>query len=348
MDTQTVKLPDIEGSFFPIVNLSDHEGKEFNFNRIYATSCVFFYLVSAADPACLALMNDLNERYELFLGLGFKVKVVLPESIEVLSSIRDKLNLKYSLFSDEKYILGKKLGTINELSVDGNIITNVTRTTVLVDGSTRVRKVYRPLSVDHHIFKVVNNLYTVFPDLAVNSLISSTAPVLCLPKVLNEKLCSSLINNFKNGKPSELFIEKYMKSIDNRLIEYVLPQLEKAFVYKATRREEPYILKSTVNDSNKSLVATSGEHQHRKFAVVIYLNSEEFSGGGIQFPEYGFLSFKPNTGDALIFSASFYQVLTQIYQGERWIYGTYLYNEARVVKASSDKPNSDEILDPQF
>ena len=58
--------------------------------------------------------------------------------------------------------------------------------------------------------------------------------------------------------------------------------------------------------------------QHRKFAVTVNLNSGDYEGGGLRFPEYGPEVFSPPTGGAILFSCSLLHEVLPVTSGRRF------------------------------
>lgn len=75
---------------------------------------------------------------------------------------------------------------------------------------------------------------------------------------------------------------------------------------------------------------------HRQFAVSINLNTEEFEGGQLWFPEFGRRAYRPSTGGAVVFSCSLMHEATPVTKGFRYAYLPFLYNEegARIRQAN--------------
>ena len=67
---------------------------------------------------------------------------------------------------------------------------------------------------------------------------------------------------------------------------------------------------------------------HRRFAVSINLNAEEFEGGDLRFPEFGPRTYRPPTGGAVVFSCSLLHEATPVTQGRRYAFLPFLYDEA--------------------
>jgi len=68
--------------------------------------------------------------------------------------------------------------------------------------------------------------------------------------------------------------------------------------------------------------------QHRRFAVSINLNAEEFEGGDLRFPEFGPQTYQPPTGGAVVFSCSLLHEATPVTRGTRYATLPFLFDEA--------------------
>src|SRR3546814_20755978 len=74
------------------------------------------------------------------------------------------------------------------------------------------------------------------------------------------------------------------------------PEIHKAFGFRATRIER-YLI-GCYDESDRGFFRahrdnTSKGTAHRAFAVSLNLNSEEYEGGQLKFPEYGSAMYKP-------------------------------------------------------
>jgi len=67
---------------------------------------------------------------------------------------------------------------------------------------------------------------------------------------------------------------------------------------------------------------------HRKFAVTLNLNSEDYEGGELRFPEFGSCTYKPPTGGAVVFSCSLLHEALLVTRGTRYAFLPFLYDEA--------------------
>ena len=66
---------------------------------------------------------------------------------------------------------------------------------------------------------------------------------------------------------------------------------------------------------------------HRRFAVTINLNAEEFEGGNLRFPEFGSATYRAPTGGAVVFSCSVLHEATPVTKGTRFAFLPFLYDD---------------------
>jgi len=64
---------------------------------------------------------------------------------------------------------------------------------------------------------------------------------------------------------------------------------------------------------------------HRRFAVTINLNAEQYEGDDLRFPEFGFRTYRAPTGRA---SCSLLHEALPVTGGKRYAFLPFLYDEA--------------------
>jgi predicted 2-oxoglutarate/Fe(II)-dependent dioxygenase YbiX/peroxiredoxin len=186
------------------------------------------------------------------------------------------------------------------------------------------------------------------------------APVLIVPRVFDRNLCRRLIDYYdtrggrdsgfmreENGvtvakidhqhkKRSDCLIEDrdLLDQVRARLNRFLKPQIQRAFQFEVTRVER-WLVACYDGDT-----AEGGGHfrahrdnttkgtAHRKFAVTINLNAEEYEGGDLRFPEFGPRSYRAPTGGAVIFSCSLLHEALRVSRGKRYAFLPFLYDEA--------------------
>jgi predicted 2-oxoglutarate/Fe(II)-dependent dioxygenase YbiX len=185
------------------------------------------------------------------------------------------------------------------------------------------------------------------PQPEAGEYLSGVAPVLLVPNVLTREQCRALIDRWQElgheeghvysivkGEESRR-IDKDMKSRrDHRIMDETVlqdlagvigrrigPELNKAFGFGKFRFDRFVI---TCYDSERGDFfrrhrdnQTRGT-QDRRFALTLNLNTEEYEGGGLIFPEYGPHRYNPPTGGAILFSCSLLHEALPITKGRRF------------------------------
>ena len=66
---------------------------------------------------------------------------------------------------------------------------------------------------------------------------------------------------------------------------------------------------------------------HRKFAVSLNLNAEDYEGGDLRFPEFGQRTYRPPTGGATVFCCSLLHEARPVTKGARYVFVPFLYDD---------------------
>ena len=193
-------------------------------------------------------------------------------------------------------------------------------------------------------------------------------PVLVLPRIFDPALCRALIAHYEeqggtpsgfmrevNGKTVGVFDPALKRRADcqiadeslraaarDAILRRVVPELLKAHHFRATRMER-YIVACYDSADRGHFGAhrdnTTSGTAHRRFAVTINLNAEEFEGGELRFPEYGLRSWRAPTGGAVVFSCSLLHQALPVTAGRRYAFLPFLYDEAaaKLREANNEK-----------
>ncbi|MBV9884016.1 MAG: 2OG-Fe(II) oxygenase [Sphingomonadaceae bacterium] len=183
------------------------------------------------------------------------------------------------------------------------------------------------------------------------------APVAAVPNVLEPALCRRLIDLYEadggeesgfmrdvEGKtklildPSHKVRRDYLVEdpelageINLRLIHRLLPMVQRAFSFKATRVERLLVgcyEAETGGHFRAHRDNTTKGTAHRRFAVTINLNAEEYDGGDLNFPEFGPRAYRAATGGAIVFSCSLLHQALPVTRGRRFALLPFLYDDA--------------------
>jgi hypothetical protein len=182
------------------------------------------------------------------------------------------------------------------------------------------------------------------------------APILIVPRVFDSHFCRLLIEYYeshggeesgymseeegmtvekvdfghKRRRDQDILDESLRTSAMHRIHDCLVPEIQKAFQFRATRIER-YIVACydsvTGGHFNPHRDNRTKGTAHRRFAVSLNLNSE-FDGGNLRFPEFGRQTYKAPVGGAIVFSCSLMHEATQITHGKRYAFLPFLYDDA--------------------
>jgi predicted 2-oxoglutarate/Fe(II)-dependent dioxygenase YbiX len=185
---------------------------------------------------------------------------------------------------------------------------------------------------------------------------SRTAPVLMIPDVLTANQCRRLIAHFERSEahPSgvldlsgpepqwrpdptvksrrDLRLEDpaLNQELERAMATQVLPEMRKCFHYVVTHHEpfklvrydggEGYFRPHRDNESRDT--------DYRRFAMTLNLNTGDYVGGALNFPEFGPATYHPPAGGAIVFSCSLLHEATDVTRGSRYVALGFFYNPA--------------------
>ena len=110
----------------------------------------------------------------------------------------------------------------------------------------------------------------------------------------------------------------------------VLPEVHKAFAFRATRFEGFKIAcydASTGGFFRPHRDNLTPSTAHRVFALTLNLN-DGYDGGQLRFPEYGNQLYRPEPGAALVFSCAHLHEVLDVTTGRRFVLLSFLYGES--------------------
>jgi hypothetical protein len=190
------------------------------------------------------------------------------------------------------------------------------------------------------------------------------APVLISPRIFEPEFCRELIEVYRRGDPQRSGVmrvengrtvgvlddfksrrdvliedEALRAAARERIIARLLPDIQRAFQFRATRLERYIVACYDTAEGghfNRHRDNSTPGTAHRRFAVTINLNAEDYEGGDLCFPEFSRRTYRAPTGGAVVFSCSLLHEATPMVRGARFAFLPFLYDEegARIREAN--------------
>lgn len=193
------------------------------------------------------------------------------------------------------------------------------------------------------------------------------APVLMAPNIFEPALCERLIAHHREtgGEPSgfmrevggkttlvtdpghkmrrdrEISDETLCALLRARIVARLVPMVRRSFQFEATRMERYIVGAYTAGAGHfrPHRDNTTRGTAHRRFAVTINLNSGDYEGGDLRFPEFGGRTYRAPTGGAIVFSCSLLHEATPVTSGTRYAFLPFLYDDAAARQREENNPH---------
>lgn len=236
--------------------------------------------------------------------------------------------------------------------------------TLLLDKGLRlVARAERPSPAE----KVEAAMGALREHIAVERGEPAIAPLLAVPGIFEPDLCRRLVDAWQagdkidsgfmreqDGKTMLVVDHGFKRRTDVDLVDVtlreacaervrrrLLPAVERAFQYRATRMERYVVVsydQGTGGWFRPHRDNTTRGTAHRRFAVTINLNADGYEGGDLRFPEFGDRTWRASTGGAIVFSCSLLHEVVPVTAGRRLAFLPFLYDEAGAAMRAANNP----------
>lgn len=239
--------------------------------------------------------------------------------------------------------------------------------TLVLDPALRVLAVV-PLADVEDPFAPLRAILERLPRIGPAEDVRPLAPVLVVPRVFEPAFCRRLIDEYARhggqdsgfmrdveGKTVSITDYGFKRRADHaladqtlkdqaraRVLRRLVPEIFRAFQFRATRMER-YIVACYEAEPGGYFRPhrdnTTAGTAHRRFAVTINLNAEDYEGGNLRFPEYGPFAYRAPTGGAVVFSCSLLHEALPVTKGTRFAFLPFLYDEEAARQREANNAN---------
>ena len=184
----------------------------------------------------------------------------------------------------------------------------------------------------------------------------SAAPILIVPNLISQDLARELIDAFESGPnfeggmasiddkgqpimkiqpekkhrrdlylmPEDPLYAPVLEAISRRLV----PEIKRAYQINIAHADRILIARydDTGGYFNRHRDNVAPQVAFRQFAVSLNLNTGEYEGGDLEFPEFDYDAYSPPAGGAVVFSASLLHAAKPVTKGRRYVLLTFLHD----------------------
>ncbi len=364
MPDKSAKLPRLEvGDRVPNLGWLDPDGERFNLalDAYAGRPSILLICPAAGAPGAARDLARLRDLHDEFRVLGTQIFAVTAEPDPVNVSTSERLGLPFPILVDAGFAIGHALGLAAPREAGRPAVCPTGRPEaciLVVDPNQRIVRQLALTGGDDPGGDPVQAALSLCREWAASQdpiVVTMQPPVLIVPNVLSPEHCSRLIRFWETGDRYEggvanvaaggnVPIEKVKVRGDVALADLgpearelfdifkrrLLLEIQKVHNFRATRAET---LRLGCYD------AANGGHfvphrddttpytAHRRFAMSLNLNTGDYEGGYLRFPEYGPQLYAPATGGAVVFSCSLLHEATPVTAGRRFVLLGFFYGE---------------------
>ena len=342
------------GDIAPRFSLPTQSGETLSSADVVGHPVVLAVYLQDGAANCAVELCAFRDLYGEFQKLGVHVVGVGVDSVESHRQFAQQHALTFPILSDAEGKLAAAAGAVQAEISQKNMEVSIRRRTLLIDPNYRIARIYDEVDPVAHAAQVLEDVRALF-FFEEPRHIARCAPVLLLPRVFDAEVCSHLIQLWESGGNEE---SGFMTQVDGKLVgQYdpkhkirrdhfmkpgpevdslkqplgarLLPEIKKAFDFTVTRFED---FRIACYDASRGGYFrphrdnTTPGTAHRRFAMSLLLN-EDYQGGSLRFPEFGPDLYRPQAGDAVVFSCSLMHEATDVTAGRRFALLTFFYGE---------------------
>ncbi|HEV2854881.1 MAG TPA: thioredoxin-dependent thiol peroxidase [Thermoanaerobaculia bacterium] len=139
-----------EGETAPDFTLAADDGSKVKLSDLRGKPVVLYFYPQDDTPGCTKEACAFRDRTADLKARGAVVLGVSPDDVASHGAFRDKYSLNFPLLADTDHEVAERYGAWREKNMYGKTSMGIQRSTFLIDGDGKVRKVWKKVNVDGH------------------------------------------------------------------------------------------------------------------------------------------------------------------------------------------------------
>jgi thioredoxin-dependent peroxiredoxin len=119
---------------------------------------ILYFYPKDSTPGCTTEACDFRDNIERLQGQGYTVVGVSKDSVNSHQKFTEKNSLNFQLISDEDGSICDKYGVFGEKKFMGKTVMGIRRTTLILDASLKIQKIYNNVKVKGHIEQILSDI----------------------------------------------------------------------------------------------------------------------------------------------------------------------------------------------
>jgi len=146
------------GDLAPEFTGLNQKGEEISLSTFRGKKVILYFYPKDNTPGCTSEACDLNDNYTMWLGKGYDVIGVSPDSVASHKKFADKFGLSFNLIADTEQEILKAYGVWGEKSMYGKSYMGVLRTTFVIDENGVIIQVFEKVNTKEHTKQIISTL----------------------------------------------------------------------------------------------------------------------------------------------------------------------------------------------
>ena len=146
------------GDKIPDLTLPANGGREVGFKDYKGKKLVVYFYPKDNTPGCTQEGQDYRDLYKQFQKAGADIVGISKDSVKSHDNFVAKYEFPFTLLADENHSVAESYGVWGEKSMYGKKYMGVERTTFIIDGEGKIRKIFRKVKPAGHAEEVKSAL----------------------------------------------------------------------------------------------------------------------------------------------------------------------------------------------
>ncbi len=147
-----------EGIKAPDFTLQDDNGETVKLSALKGKTVVLYFYPKDDTPGCTKEACSFRDGFKEIQKKGALVLGVSPDSVESHRKFKEKFHLNFPLLSDSEKKVVNAYGVWKQKALYGRKYMGVERTTFVIDGAGKIKKIFPKVKVDGHYEEVLAEL----------------------------------------------------------------------------------------------------------------------------------------------------------------------------------------------
>jgi peroxiredoxin Q/BCP len=147
-----------EGKKAPAFKLKDQDGKTVSLNDFKGKDVILYFYPKDDTPGCTTEACNFRDEFPKFQNINAVILGISPDSEASHKKFIAKFGLPFSLLSDESKEVLEKYDVWKEKNMYGKKYMGIERTTFVIDGDGKIKKIFNKVKVSNHHNEVLEVL----------------------------------------------------------------------------------------------------------------------------------------------------------------------------------------------